>query len=210
MSSYDAVKVVDGGMLTDVEASTKLNNVTLEWQSLQYSVTDAKTKAEKILLHPMSGVAVPGKLLAVMGTSGAGKSTLLDVLAGRVSSSGLTGSMSVNGAPMDTEAFKKMSGYVQQSDALFPLLTVRETIRYAAYLRCAGLTTAEKNEIAEKTISLLKLDKCADTIVGDEQNRGLSGGERRRVSIAVDIVNSPSVIFLDEPTSGKTAHAPSF
>lgn len=184
MTDYTAVKVVAnndmGSMLKDVEAETKLNNVTLEWQSIQYSVTDSQTKTSKTLLHAMSGVASPGKLLGILGTSGAGKSTLLDVLAGRISSSGLTGSMTVNGSPMDKESFKKMSGYVMQSDALFPLLTVRETIRYAAYLRCAGMTTAEKNDIADKTISLLKLDKCADTIVGDDLNRGLSGGERRR------------------------------
>lgn len=89
-----------------------------------------------------------------------------------------------------------------QSDALFPLLTVRETIRYAAYLRIQDKTTQEKNEIADSIIKLLRLEKCADTIIGDDDNRGLSGGEKRRVSIAVDIVHFPPVIFLDEPTSG--------
>ena len=120
-----------------------------------------------------------------------------------------------------------------QNDALFPMLTVRETIRFAAYLRVAGATRAQKNKIADKTISLLRLDDCADTIVGDNDNRGISGmnysliiyiyiyiyiynwyiefniiititsflgGQKRRVSIAVDIVHEPSVIFLDEPT----------
>jgi ATP-binding cassette subfamily G (WHITE) protein 2 len=102
---------------------------------------------------------------------------------------------------MDKDAFRKQSGYVMQSDALFPLLTVRETIKYAAYLRCSG-TVAEKDVYAENTIKLLRLDDCADTIVGDNDNRGISGGQKRRVSVAVDIIHSPSVIFLDEPTSG--------
>jgi len=75
---------------------------------------------------------------------------------------------------MDKDVFRKQSGYVMQSDALFPLLTVRETIQYAASLRCIG-TIKEKNNFAENTIKLLKLDDCADTIIGDNDNRGLSG-----------------------------------
>ncbi len=90
-----------------------------------------------------------------------------------------------------------------QSDALYPLLTVCETIRYAAYLRIGKEhSDLEKNEIVEDIIKLLRLEKCRNTIIGDHQHRGLSGGEKRRVSIAVDVVHYPSVIFLDEPTSG--------
>jgi ABC-type multidrug transport system ATPase subunit len=103
---------------------------------------------------------------------------------------------------VNSKAFRKESGYVMQSDALFPLLTVRETFRYAAYLRVRGKTTAERNQIADELITELKLNKVADTIVGDDEHRGLSGGEKRRVSIGVDIVHFPSTIFLDEPTSG--------
>jgi ABC-type multidrug transport system ATPase subunit len=113
-----------------------------------------------------------------------------------------TGTLSANGKPIDAKSFRKETGYVMQSDALFPMLTVRETIRYAAYLRVPGKTVEEKNAIADSVVSLLRLDKAADTIVGDENSRGLSGGEKRRVSIGVDIVHFPSVIFLDEPTSG--------
>lgn len=88
----------------------------------------------------------------------------------------------VNGAPVDTRAFRKETGYVMQSDALFPLLTVRETMRYAAYLRVQGKSRAEKDQLADDIVSLLRLDKAADTIVGDDDHRGLSGGEKRRVS----------------------------
>jgi ABC-type multidrug transport system ATPase subunit len=89
-----------------------------------------------------------------------------------------------------------------QSDALFPLLTVKETMHYAAHLRVEG-TYEERERVAEGTIKLLRLEHVSETIVGDDLNRGLSGGEKRRVSIAVDIVHQPSVIFLDEPTSGQ-------
>lgn len=192
--------------IDQTESGLQRKTVTLQWESIQYKVPDLVTKQEKVLLHSMSGTALPGNLMGIMGTSGAGKSTLLDVLAGRIQSKqALTGRVLVNGAPIDNESFKKCSGYVMQSDALFPLLTVRETLRYAAYLRCTGKTTEERNEIADKVITLLKLEKCAETIIGDDNQRGLSGGERRRVSIGADFVNSPSVIFLDEPTSGKSS-----
>jgi ABC-type multidrug transport system ATPase subunit len=89
-----------------------------------------------------------------------------------------------------------------QSDALFPLLTVKETLHYAAHLRIHGKSYEEREAAAKEVMQLLRIDHRADTIVGDELNRGLSGGEKRRVSIAVDIIHEPKVIFLDEPTSG--------
>ncbi len=110
--------------------------------------------------------------------------------------------MLANGKPVDFTTLRRLSGYVMQSDALFPHLSVRETIRYAAYLRCHGKNEAECNAIAEDTIKLLHLESCADTIIGNDIIRGVSGGQKRRVTIAVDIVHQPSVIFLDEPTSG--------
>ena len=193
------------------EASARTDRVLLEWKDISYSVQAAEVEdgsdekgvaAEKVLLHPMSGVAEPGKLLAVMGSSGAGKSTLLDVLAGRIDSSSFSGELLANKKTVDAKEFRKLTGYVMQSDALFPLMTVRETLRYAAYLRVPNKTTEERNAIADETLSLLRLDECAETIVGDEDNRGISGGQKRRVSVAIDIVHRPAVIFLDEPTSG--------
>jgi len=180
----------------------------LSWNNIEYTVTinEKDKQITKTLLHPMSGHAYPGELLAVMGTSGAGKSTLLDVLAGRLVTKDLKGTVLTNNLPVDLNTFRKESGYVMQSDALFPLLTVRETFRYAAYLRIANKTIEQKHEIVETIINLLRLEKVADTIIGDDENRGLSGGEKRRVSIGVDIVHFPSIIFLDEPTSGLDSH----
>jgi ABC-type multidrug transport system ATPase subunit len=140
-----------------------------------------------------------------------GKSTLLDILAGRlVDAKGLKGHITVNGSLVNKKTFRKESGYVMQSDALFPLLTVRETFRYASYMRVPNKSRQEQRDIADTLIKLLRLDSCADTIIGNDQVRGVSGGEKRRVSIGVDIVHQPKVIFLDEPTSGldsTTAHA---
>jgi ATP-binding cassette subfamily G (WHITE) protein 2 len=124
-------------------------------------------------------------------------------LSARLESQDLTGSLKTNGNTVNKIAFRKETGYVMQSDALFPLLTVRETLRFAAYLRVHNVKSREeKNKIAEETLQLLRLEDCADTIIGDNDNRGISGGQKRRVSIGVDIVHHPSVIFLDEPTSG--------
>lgn len=175
------------------------NSSVLKWDNISYRIDGATSKQ---ILHSQSGIAYPRELLAIMGTSGAGKSTLLDVLAGRLEAIGLKGKISLNGSPIDKKVFRKSSGYVMQSDALFPMMTVKETIKYAAYLRISDKTIVEKEEIAENMIKLLRLDDCADTIIGNDENRGISGGQKRRVSIAVDIIHAPSVIFLDEPISG--------
>lgn len=183
------------------ENKAQLDPIGLDWMNISYC-TSGKDGQKKVLIHPMSGSAAPGEMLALMGTSGAGKSTLLDILAGRLVSDNLTGQIMANNRIVNFNTFRKQSGYVMQSDALFPLLTVKETLYYAAHLRIQGKTYAEREAIAESTMKLLRLEHVQNTIIGDELNRGLSGGEKRRVSIAVDIIHEPRVIFLDEPTSG--------
>ena len=179
---------------------SKQVSIALEWVNIGYRI---KTKTEeKTVIHPMSGRVDPGEMLAIMGTSGSGKTTLLDILAGRLISKNLTGHVLTNDRPVNYSTFRKQSGYVMQSDALFPLLTVKETLHYAAHLGIQGKTYAEREAAANSTMTLLRLEHVQDTIVGDNLNRGLSGGEKRRVSIAVDIIHEPPVIFLDEPTSG--------
>ena len=126
-----------------VEASLSTHKrIVLEWNQITYTVPlkDEVTKEtkEKVILHSMSGKALPGELLGIMGTSGAGKSTLLDVLGCRLDTPTVHGTIYTNGSAVDKKKFRKEIGYVMQSDALFPLLTVRETIQYAAYLRIAG------------------------------------------------------------------------
>lgn len=185
-------------------ALTVEESIQLEWSNIALVVNDGTGEGTKRILSSQGGSAQPGELLAVMGSSGAGKSTLLDILAGRLplGVEGIAGQIFTNGEVVQPALFRRRSGYVMQSDALFPLLTVRETFQYAASLRISNATYEQKMEAAENLIKLLGLEKCADGIVGNEDNRGISGGEKRRVSIGVDIVHQPAVIFLDEPTSG--------
>ncbi|CAN1308860.1 ABC transporter G family member STR2 [Linum perenne] len=133
-----------------------------------------------------------------MGPSGAGKSTLLDGLAGRIASGSLKGKVSLDGRLMSPGLIKRTSAYVMQDDRLFPMLTVYETLLFAADFRLGAIPIYEKKDRVEKLIEQLGLN----TYIGDEGTRGVSGGERRRVSIGVDIIHGPSLLFLDEPTSG--------
>ena len=172
---------------------------SLEFSDLAYAVPDpAKKKAstqrnEKQIIHPTSGSVRPFRMHALMGASGAGKSTLLDILAGRLKTT--SGSILVNGKTVPPSTFRKLSGYVMQQDALLPLFTVRETLRYAARLR-THLKGAALEQRVEDTLAMLHLTDAADTIIGDELHRGLSGGEKRRVSIGVDMIHHPTILFV--------------
>ncbi|KAL6284714.1 hypothetical protein ACE6H2_015643 [Prunus campanulata] len=143
--------------------------------------------------------ARPWEILAIVGPSGAGKSSLLEILAGKITPQ--TGSMLVNQKPVDKAQFKKVSGYVTQKDTLFPLLTVEETLMFSAKLRLR-VPPAQLSSRVKALIQELGLSQVARTRVGDDRVRGISGGERRRVSIGVDVIHDPEVLILDEPTSG--------
>ncbi|KAG6546016.1 hypothetical protein Mapa_012679 [Marchantia paleacea] len=175
-------------------------------QNLTYKVKvkekAQKVKKEKTLLNQVTADARHGEVLGIFGPSGSGKTTLLDALAGRIDRTCLEGTVLVNGKPIDHK-FKRISGYVMQDDSLFPLLTVRETLLFSARLRLReSMTHAEKLERVELVIQQLGLSVCANTPIGNDEIRGISGGERRRVSIGVDVIHDPSVLMLDEPTSG--------
>ncbi|KAF8411714.1 hypothetical protein HHK36_004272 [Tetracentron sinense] len=143
--------------------------------------------------------AKPWEILAIVGPSGAGKSTLLEILAGKLASQ--TSSIFINQKPIDNAWFKKISGYVTQKDSLFPLLTVEETLMFSAKLRLR-LPPLELSSRVKSLIQELGLDHVAGARVGDDRVRGISGGERRRVSIGVEVIHDPKVLILDEPTSG--------
>eukprot|EP00002_Diphylleia_rotans_P022684 TRINITY_DN444_c0_g1_i6.p1 TRINITY_DN444_c0_g1~~TRINITY_DN444_c0_g1_i6.p1 ORF type:complete len:657 (-),score=128.48 TRINITY_DN444_c0_g1_i6:104-2074(-) len=175
--------------------------VDLVWKNLGYSVVVKKNEPPKQILKNISGLARAGHLCAVMGSSGAGKSSLLDLLARRMK--GYTGTMEVNNSHLDDDSFRRVSGYVTQQDMLMETLTVRETIEFYAALKLSKSITSEaKNRKVKRLIHLLGLEKAEDTLVGGTFVRGVSGGERRRVSIGVELITEPSLLFLDEPTSG--------
>jgi ABC-type multidrug transport system ATPase subunit len=144
-------------------------------------------------------------VLAILGASGSGKTTLLNVLAGRAKNMKLKGNMKVNGVDVDVNKnnLGNISGYVLQDDLLLPQLTVKETLEFSANLRLPeDIDTNEKQRLVQSAIQELGLKQSANTRIGSPLRRGISGGERKRVSIGTEIITDPSLVFLDEPTSG--------
>ncbi|XP_049378011.1 ABC transporter G family member STR [Solanum stenotomum] len=181
----------------------------LEFTNLSYSVTKKVKKdgvwinREAYLLNDISGQALRGEIMAIMGPSGAGKSTFLDAIAGRIARGSLEGTVRIDGKPVTTSYMKMISSYVMQDDQLFPMLTVYETFMFAAEVRLPpSISRAEKKKRVHELLEQLGLTSATHTYIGDEGRRGVSGGERRRVSIGIDIIHKPSLLFLDEPTSG--------
>ncbi|KAL6980442.1 ABC transporter G member 16 [Sarracenia purpurea var. burkii] len=157
----------------------------------------------KVLLNDISGEARDGEILAVLGASGSGKSTLIDAIANRIAKGRLKGTVTLNGEKLESRLQKVISAYVMQDDLLFPMLTVEETLMFAAEFRLPRtLSKSKKMMRVQALIDQLGLRNAAKTMIGDEGHRGVSGGERRRVSIGVDIIHDPIILFLDEPTSG--------
>ncbi|KAL3503862.1 hypothetical protein ACH5RR_033703 [Cinchona calisaya] len=157
----------------------------------------------RTILNGITGVASPGEILAILGPSGSGKSTLLNALAGRLQHNhGLVGTVLANNRKLSKTVLKR-TGFVAQDDVLYPHLTVRETLVFCSLLRLPNsLTKKEKISVADSVITELGLEKCGNTIIGNSFIRGVSGGERKRVSIAHEMLINPSLLILDEPTSG--------
>ncbi|KAB5594904.1 ATP-dependent permease [Ceratobasidium theobromae] len=159
------------------------------------------------ILSEIVGGAQPGQVLAIMGASGAGKSTLLDLLARKQKRGVVGGVLLVNGNTVSDEVFRGLVGFVDQEDTLMGTLTVYETVLYSALLRLPReMSLAAKKYRTLETIHELGLDAIKDMRIGESGRRSISGGEKRRVSIACELVTSPSILFLDEPTSGLDAY----
>ena len=138
-----------------------------------------------------------------MGASGAGKTSLLNVLAGEVHEGTISGELLINGQHATGRELRKIAGYVYQDDIVFPTMTVREAMMLSAHLRVSKSVSQDaKRERVNDLISLLHLNKAADTQIGDERIRGVSGGERKRACVGTELVTNPGILFLDEPTSG--------
>ncbi|XP_042025333.1 ABC transporter G family member 21 [Salvia splendens] len=187
-----------------------LHPITLKFEDVSYSIkiesgqgwcSSPKPKITRAILHGVSGTARPGELMAMLGPSGSGKTTLLTALGGRLPGK-ISGSITYNGGPFSS-ATKRRTGFVAQDDALYPHLTVLETLTYAALLKLpSSLTLREKAEQAEMVAAELGLTRCGNSVIGGALLRGVSGGERKRVSIGQEMLVNPSLLLLDEPTSG--------
>lgn len=164
------------------------------------------TWTERRVLKDVSGHVTSGQLLAIIGPSGCGKSSLLNVLSGRIPSSSnteLTGYILYNGEYLDQGMSSKAIAYVAQDETLFAFLTVKETLHLAAYFHSPMDTSNDMIlHCVDVVLRELNLTTVADTILGNEQRRGVSGGEYKRVLIGKELIRNPTSIFLDEPTSG--------
>ncbi|GBG24598.1 ABC transporter G family member 9 [Hondaea fermentalgiana] len=178
---------------------------SLEWEDVYLQIKG------RDILKRISGKVGSHELMALIGASGAGKSSLMNVLAGRISGTGkkvVSGNVYVNGAPVNPIRYRKNVAYVLQEDALFATATAREALEFSAKLRLPNTVSAEeRKQIVDELMVSLGIDHVANTMCGSEMVRGLSGGEKKRVSIGIELVTSPSILFLDEPTSGLDSYS---
>ncbi|KAL2487195.1 ABC transporter G family member 39 [Abeliophyllum distichum] len=160
------------------------------------------------LLRDVSGAFRPGVLTALVGVSGAGKTTLMDVLAGRKTGGYTEGTISISGYPKNQATFARISGYCEQNDIHSPYVTVYESVLYSAWLRLpADVKTNTRKMFVEEVMELVELNPIRNVLVGLPGVDGLSTEQRKRLTIAIELVANPSIIFMDEPTSGLDARA---
>ncbi|XVF26839.1 hypothetical protein REPUB_Repub14bG0053800 [Reevesia pubescens] len=189
--------------------------LAMSFDKVNYNVgMPAELKAQGVtenrlqLLREVTGAFRPGVLTALMGVSGAGKTTLMDVLAGRKTGGYIEGDVRISGFPKKQETFARVSGYCEQTDVHSPQITVKESLIYSAFLRLPKeINKEEKMTFVDQVMELVELDNLKDGLVGLPGITGLSTEQRKRLTIAVELVANPSIIFMDEPTSGLDARA---
>jgi ABC-type multidrug transport system ATPase subunit len=211
---FDAVAAANG-----VEAKRGMvlpfQPLAIAFHHIKYSIDmPAEMKAHGVtddklnLLRDITGAFRPGVLTALVGVSGAGKTTLMDVLAGRKTGGYVEGSIFISGFPKRQETFARISGYCEQVDIHSPNVTVYESLLYSAWLRLAkDVNVKVRKAFVEEVMELVELSSLRQAIVGLPGITGLSTEQRKRLTIAVELVANPSIIFMDEPTSGLDARA---
>ncbi|KAF2650557.1 ATP-binding cassette transporter-like protein [Lophiostoma macrostomum CBS 122681] len=196
---------IEKGAGADHAHLTNADIRSFSWNDVAVTVKDRESKQPKDIISGINGIVHAGEMLALMGPSGSGKTTLLNVLAHRPATQGVTvkHSLYLNGSKPALDAFLKLSSYVEQEDALVGSLTVRETMYFAAQLSLSGsITKSERLVRIDALIAAFGLQDQTSNLVGTPIRKGLSGGQRRRLSVASQLITSPKILFLDEPTSG--------
>ncbi|KAJ7973218.1 Pleiotropic drug resistance ABC transporter [Quillaja saponaria] len=189
--------------------------LTVVFQDVQYYIDTPLEMRERglaqkrlQLLSDITGALRPGVLTALMGVSGAGKTTLLDVLAGRKTSGYIVGDIKIGGYPKVQETFARVSGYCEQSDIHSPQITIEESLIFSAWLRLdPQIEPKTKVDFVNEVLEIIELDEIRDSLVGIPGVSGLSTEQRKRLTIAVELVANPSIMFMDEPTTGLDARA---
>ncbi|KAF4659897.1 hypothetical protein FOZ61_004419 [Perkinsus olseni] len=183
----------------------EVKGASLEWTDVDFVI-----KGKKIL-NSCTGILRPGELTAVLGPSGSGKSTLMNVLGGRQGLRGkgksFSGEVSFNGKVQDPVNFRSHIAYVMQDDHLTATATPREVLEMSARLRMRDQDEKEIQALVTDLLDSLKLTPCKDTVVGNGVIKGISGGERKRTSVGMELISKPQMIFLDEPLSGLDSYA---
>ncbi|CAM8888399.1 unnamed protein product [Rhodiola kirilowii] len=191
------------------------NPLAMSFDSVNYYVDmPAEMKEQGVtedrlqLLRDVTSTFRPGILTALMGVSGAGKTTLMDVLAGRKTGGYIEGDIRIAGYPKVQETFARIAGYCEQNDIHSPQVTIHESLIYSAFLRLPKeVSNSEKMVFVDQVMELVELDNLKEALVGLPGITGLSTEQRKRLTIAVELVANPSIIFMDEPTSGLDARA---
>ncbi|EAU33481.1 conserved hypothetical protein [Aspergillus terreus NIH2624] len=187
--------------------NTAVSNIS--WNDVSVFVRDRQQKKPKAILSNVSGHVEAGEIMAIMGPSGSGKTTLLDALARRsADKTQVSSTVLINGQQPSTADIRRLSSYVECDDALIGSLTVKETLQFAARLSLAHVQTAgERERRVDELLHAFGLTDHANTIVGTLLKKGISTGQKRRLSVAAQLISAPKILFLDEPTSGLDSHA---
>ena len=173
---------------------------SFEWKNLDYTLP---APASKRILTGAFGTVKAGEICALIGSSGAGKTTLLKVLAGKAKGGLVQGDLYFQGREVSKrmDTVRRNSGYLRQEDIFHVNLTPREVLRFTLDVS-QRLSPKQKDEKVGRMLKEFNLDKCADSRIGNFEEKGISGGEKRRLSLAMEILSDPQIVFLDEPTSG--------
>ncbi|GMI91957.1 ATP-binding cassette G39, PLEIOTROPIC DRUG RESISTANCE 11, pleiotropic drug resistance 11 [Hibiscus trionum] len=211
--SSDIVDIADrpsrrGMVLPFKPLSLAFNHVSYSVDMPSEMMSQGVQEGRLLLLRDVSGAFKPGILTALVGVTGAGKTTLMDVLAGRKTGGYIEGSISISGYPKNQATFTRVSGYCEQNDIHSPHVTVYESLLYSAWLRLSSeVDTKTRKMFIEEVMELIELTALRGALVGLPGVDGLSTEQRKRLTIAVELVANPSIIFMDEPTSGLDARA---